>query len=131
RQELAGSHNNRGNLLAATGRLKQTESDYNDALSIRKQLAADFPSRPEFRRELAGSHNNRGNLLAATGRLKQGDQDTDAALSIQKQRAADFPDQPDGRNDLAGTCVNLATLHRQQGNWITAKRLPWRAGRTT
>ena len=34
-----------------------------EALAIYKQLAADFPDRPEFRRALAGTHSNLGNLL--------------------------------------------------------------------
>jgi hypothetical protein len=39
-------------------------------VNINKQLAADFPTRPEFRQNVATSHNNRGNLLvSATGRL--------------------------------------------------------------
>src|SRR5262249_34397930 len=32
--------------------LQEAEKDYDQALSIYKQLAADFPSRPEFRQEL-------------------------------------------------------------------------------
>jgi hypothetical protein len=30
-------------------RLQEAEQDYDQALSIQKRLAADFPSRPEFR----------------------------------------------------------------------------------
>src|SRR5262249_45174691 len=114
---------NRGNLLSATGRQPEAEKDYDQALNIQKQLAADFPSRTEFRQDLARSHNNRGVLLSTTGRLAAAGQDYDQALSIQKQLAADFPNQPDLRNDLAGTCVNLAALYQQQGNWAAAKRV--------
>jgi tetratricopeptide (TPR) repeat protein len=106
-----------------TGRLKQAEQDYDRALSIFKQLAADFPTRQEFRQDLARDHNNRGGLLHATGRLKQAEQDYDQALSLYQQLAADFPNQPDLQNSLAGTYVNLAILHLQQGNWTAAKRL--------
>jgi serine/threonine protein kinase/predicted RNA polymerase sigma factor len=123
RQELAASHLNRGVLLRATGRLQDAEREYGQSLAIGKQLAADFPSRREFRQDLARSHNNRGDLLRATGRLTQAEKDFDQALSIRKQLAEDFPDQPDLHNDLAGTCVNLALLHRQQGNPAAAKRL--------
>jgi hypothetical protein len=45
------------------------------ALGIRKQLAADFPTRPEFRQELAAGHNTRGNLLRDTGRLQEAEGD--------------------------------------------------------
>jgi tetratricopeptide (TPR) repeat protein len=120
---LAGSHNNRGLLLYTTGRLGEAEKDYSQALSIHKQLAADFPSGPEFRQGLAASHNNRGMLLYTTGRPKEAEKDFEQALSIYKQLAADFPNQPDVRNGLAATCLNLALLNQQQGNWAAARRL--------
>jgi tetratricopeptide (TPR) repeat protein len=120
---LAHSHNNRANLLKDTGRPKEAEKDYDQALSIYQQLAADFPSRPEFRQDLARCHNSRGLLLKNTGRLQEAAKDFEQALSIRKQLAADFPNQPDRHNDLAGSCVNLAILHQKQGSWATAKRL--------
>src|SRR5262249_52938413 len=79
--------------------LQEAEKDYDQALSIYKQLAADFPSRPEFRQELAVSHNNRGNLLHDTGRLQEAAQAHDQALSIRKQLAADFPSRPEFRRE--------------------------------
>jgi tetratricopeptide (TPR) repeat protein/tRNA A-37 threonylcarbamoyl transferase component Bud32 len=115
RQELAGSHTNRGIVLRATGRLKEAEQDWNEALSIRKQLAADFPSRPEFRQALAGSHNNRGVLRRETGRLREAEEDYDQALSIRKQLAADFPSRPDFRRALAGSHLNRGILRRETG----------------
>jgi serine/threonine protein kinase len=145
RVELARSHNNRGNLLRATvevllrlleparvtqqqkalavRRLKEAEQDYDQALSLYKELAADFPNRPEFRRELASSHNNRGILLNNTGRLKEAEKDYGQSLSIYRQLAAEFPNQPDLRNELAGTCKNLAILYQRQGNWAAARPL--------
>ena len=115
------SHNNLGLLLHATGRLKEAEAAYADALALRKQLAADFPTRPEFRQELAASHNNLGILLKDTGRLKEAEAAYADALALQKQLAADFPNQPDLRNDLAGTCVNLALLRLGQRDFRGAE----------
>jgi tetratricopeptide (TPR) repeat protein len=112
-----------GVMRCRLGELKEAEQDYSQALNIFKQLAADFPSRPEVRQELAQSHNNRGNLLRATGRLPEAEKDYDQALRIRKQLAADFPNLPDLRNDVAATCVNLALLHERRGSWATAKRL--------
>jgi hypothetical protein len=105
------------------GRLKEAEADFDQALSIHKQLAADFPTRPDFRRMLASSHVNRGTLLRMTGRLQEAEKDHGQALTIYTQLAADFPNQPDLRGELAGTCVHLATLHQRQGDWAAAKRL--------
>jgi tetratricopeptide (TPR) repeat protein len=56
------SHNNRGNLLRDTGRLQEAEKDYDQALSIFKQLAADFPNQPDLRNDLAGTCVNLANL---------------------------------------------------------------------
>jgi tetratricopeptide (TPR) repeat protein len=105
------------------GRVQEAEQDHDKALNIRKQLAADFPNRPEFREDLAESHNNRGVLLSNTGRLREAERDYDEALSIRKQLAAEFPNQSELQNDLAGTCVNLAKAYQQQGNWAAAKQL--------
>jgi tetratricopeptide (TPR) repeat protein len=83
------------------GRLKEADKDFDQALSIHKQLAADFPSRPEFRHNLVRSHIGRGDLLCATGRLQEAEQDYDDAVSFQKQLLADFPSRPEFRQDLA------------------------------
>ncbi len=110
-------------LRSTLGQLQEAEKDYDQALSIKRQLAADFPSQPEFRRELGRSLNNRGGLRREAGRLAEAEKDLDQALSIRKQLSADFPRQPDLHNELAGTCVNRALLHQQQGNLAAARRL--------
>jgi tetratricopeptide (TPR) repeat protein len=90
-----------GNMRYRLGELKEAEQDYDQAMRIYKELAADFPSRPEFRQKLARSQHNRGNLLRDTGRLQEAQQDFDQALSIYKQLAADFPSHPEYRQELA------------------------------
>src|SRR5205807_4440014 len=55
-----------GTMRYRLGELKEAEQDYDQALSLYKQLAAEFPTRPELRRGLASSHTNLGNLLKAT-----------------------------------------------------------------
>jgi eukaryotic-like serine/threonine-protein kinase len=88
------------------GELKEAEQDYDQAVSICKQLAADFPDRPEFRHDLAKGHLNRGALLRDTGRPKEAEQDDDQAISIQKRLVADFPDRPEFRQGLADSYKN-------------------------
>src|SRR5215468_954325 len=90
-----------GRMRYRLGELKEAEADFDAALGIQKQRAADFPSRPEFRQELANSHNDRGVLLRAMGRLKEAEAEYDAALGIRKQLAADFPSRPEFRRELA------------------------------
>jgi tetratricopeptide (TPR) repeat protein len=91
-------------------------------VSIYKQLAADFPSRPEFRQELAASQNNRGILLCDTGRFKEAERDHDQALSIRKQLAADFPSRPESRVDLCRSYNNRGELLRATGRLKEAER---------
>ena len=83
-------------------------------------MAADFPTRPDFRQELASSHNNLGILFKDTGRLKEAEAAYAEALVLQKQLAADFPNQPDLRNHLAGTYVNLGFLRVGQRDFKKA-----------
>ena len=115
RRYLAKSHNNRGILLRASGRLPEAEKDYDEALRIKKQLAADFRSRPEFRLDLARSHNNRGLLLCEMGRPREAEQDFDQALGTYRQLVADFRAGPEFRLDLAGCRNNRGSLLREMG----------------
>src|SRR5262249_7572343 len=114
--------NNRGILLSGTGRLPEAEKDYDQALSIQKQLVAELPSRPELRQDLAGSHNNRGNLLRGTGRRKEAEEDFDQALSIHKQLAAASPPGPDSPRHLATAHDNRGLLLYATGRLKEAEK---------
>src|SRR5262249_2067196 len=57
-----------GTMRHRLGELREAEQDYDQALNIHKQLAANFPTRPEFRQKLADSHTNRGMVRSDTGR---------------------------------------------------------------
>src|SRR5262249_52427190 len=107
RQHMGGAYHNLGGLLATMGRLSEAEAAYRDALAIKQQIAADFPTRPELRKDLATSQNALGHLLRAKGSLAQSEAAYRDALSIQKQLAADFPSRPEFRRDLALSHNNL------------------------
>jgi hypothetical protein len=51
--ELATSQRNLGNVFSATNRPKEAEAAHAEALTIFRQLVAEYPNRPEFRQELA------------------------------------------------------------------------------
>jgi tetratricopeptide (TPR) repeat protein len=104
------------------GQLPEAEKDYEQALSIQKQLADDFPSKPEFRRDLANSHNNRTILLSKMGRLPEAEKDSGQALSIQKHLAADFPSRPEFREDLARSHNNRGLLLSKMGRLAEAEK---------
>jgi hypothetical protein len=66
-------------LLYTAGRLPAAEKDHDQVLNIRKQLAADFPNRPDLRNELAATCGNlallqrqQGNWAAASRLLLEG-----------------------------------------------------------
>src|SRR5262249_14662190 len=101
---------------------EKVEADLDAALGIQKQLASDFPSRPEFRQELANGHNNRGTLLLATGRLKEAEADCDAALAIRKQLAADFPSRLEFRQELAVSHNDRGVLLKGTGRLEEAEK---------
>jgi eukaryotic-like serine/threonine-protein kinase len=104
------------------GERKEAENDYDEALSIQKQLVADFRPRSEFRRDLAFTHNNRGTLMRETGRLAEAENDYDQALDIQKQFVADFPSQPEPRYVLAMILSNRGNVLRQTGRFSEAEK---------
>src|SRR5262249_59473060 len=89
-----------GRMRYRLGELKEAGADFDAGIGIQKLLAADFPSRPEYRQVLANSYNDRGVLLRAMGRLKEAEADFDASLEIRKQLAADFPPPPEYRPDV-------------------------------
>ena len=97
------------------GDLKEAEAAYRDALDIQKQLAADFPTRPDFRQQLARTYGNLGVLLSATGRLQEAEAAYRDALAIQKQLVAEFPTRPDFRQELTKSYNNLGVLLYQTG----------------
>jgi eukaryotic-like serine/threonine-protein kinase len=99
-----------GRLNQVLGRSGDGENAYRRAVSLFQQLAADFPTRPEFRQDLAWSHNALGVLLLATGRLRESESARVEGLAILKQLAADFPNRPEFRQALAGFHQNLGNL---------------------
>jgi serine/threonine protein kinase len=104
-----------GTIRYRLGELHAAEQDYDEAVRVLEQLAADFPNRPEFRQKLAASHSNRGMVRSDTGRLPEAEKDWNEALSIQEQLAADFPSRTEFRQALAGSHLNRGTLLRATG----------------
>jgi serine/threonine protein kinase len=104
-----------GLMRVRLGELKEAEAAYTEALAIRKQLAADFPSRPDFRQQLAWSHNNLGNLLKNTGRLKAAEMSFTEAVALQKQLAVDFPARPELSEQLGWGLNNLGVFFFTSG----------------
>jgi serine/threonine protein kinase len=111
-----------GTIRYRLGELPEALESYHQALNIYKQLAADFPTRSEFRQNLARSYIGRGVLLYATGRPQEAEQDHDRALSIQMELSADFPSRPEFRRSLAVSFNNRGNLLRDAGRLKEAER---------
>ena len=110
RTRQARAYHRMGRMNQVLGRVKDSENAYRRAVSLFQQLAADFPTRPEFRQELATSLNVLGVLLLGTGRLTEAESAKIEGLAILKQLAADFPNRPEFRQALAGFYQNLGNL---------------------
>ena len=105
----AGTLNNIGNLYSGTGRMKEAGESYEEALRIRRQLAA---VRPEYLPDVAMTLNNIGNLYSDTGRMKEAGESYEEALRIRRQLAAV---RPEYLPDVAMTLNNLGVLYRDTG----------------
>jgi serine/threonine protein kinase len=110
RATRAEGHFRVGRMRYFLGEMKEAETGYADALALYKQLVADFPTRPEFRRELARSHHNLAQLLFKTDRLKGAETGYADALAIQTPLVAEFPTRPEFRQELARSHNSLAIL---------------------
>ena len=121
RSRQARAYHRMGRMNQVLGRDKDSENAYRRAVSLFQQLAADFPTRPEFRQELATSLNLLGVLLLATGRLTEAESAKIEGLAILKQLAADFPNRPEFRQALAGFHQNLGHLLHVTGRLTEAE----------
>jgi tetratricopeptide (TPR) repeat protein len=101
--------------------MKEAEAAFVHSIALFKQLAADYPTRPEFRSALASGQNNLGMVLQELGRLKEAAESYCDALALEQHLVADFPNEPNRRNSLAATHVNLAILRLRQKDFKASK----------
>lgn len=104
------------------GELREAENDFDEAVAIQKQLAAELPARPEFGDDLARSLNARGILRYAMGRLVDAEQDYDQALTIRLALPTDFASRVESREQLARCYNSRAALKGDTGRLDDAVR---------
>jgi serine/threonine protein kinase len=112
RQGLA--YHRMGRMNQILGRSQDSEGAFRRAVAIRRQLAADFPTQPEFRLDLAMSLNALGTLMSPT-RLREKEAAYAEAQVILRQLVADFSTRPEFRQVLAGIYNNLGNLFYETG----------------
>jgi tetratricopeptide (TPR) repeat protein/tRNA A-37 threonylcarbamoyl transferase component Bud32 len=101
--------------------------DYERMRNCFTQLAADFPTAPEYRRQLARSHCCLGIRLKDLGQWRAAEEACRRALDLQEQLAADFPGVPQYRQDLAMYYNTLGVLLMELGRWSEAEQAHRRA----
>ena len=116
RSRQAQTYHRMGRLNQILGRSQDSQNAYRRAVEIRRQLAADFPTQPEFRLDLALSlsHSVLGALLSPA-RLREAEAAYTECLAILKQLAAEFPTRQEYRQALAGVLNNLGNLFVDTG----------------
>jgi eukaryotic-like serine/threonine-protein kinase len=115
RTRQARAYYRMGRMNQILGRLQDTENAYRRAVTLGRQLIADFPGKPEYRQELVESYNGLGSVFRATERPKESESAYGEALAILKQLAADCPTRHEFRQALAGFHNNLGNLFAETG----------------
>jgi tetratricopeptide (TPR) repeat protein len=110
RQSIASCYLDVGNLLSADRQPKQAEAAYGGAIELWKQLAKDFPNRPDILHDLARSHHDLGVFLYDGRRPKEAEVAYRAAVAIRKQLVKEFAKRTDFRQDLARSHNNLGNV---------------------
>ena len=111
RTRQASAYYRMGRMKQILGRSRDSESAYRKAVSLRQQLADEFPTKTEYPDQLAHTHNVLGMLLHhESGRLKEAESAYLEALAIWKKLAAEVPGRPEFGQALAGTFNNLGNL---------------------
>jgi len=113
RPDLARSLNNLSLRLAALGRQEEALAVSQEAVTIRRELAARWPD--AYRYELAGSLKDLSPPLAALGRREEALAASQEAAEIYRELAAARPDafRPDLARSLNNLSLRLGELGRQ------------------
>jgi tetratricopeptide (TPR) repeat protein len=121
RFSLSFAQDNLGQVLSATKRPDEAEAAFRAALTVRRELAAAYPSVSTYRIWIAHTHNNLGMVFRKAGRWADAEVEHRAALAVQRQLAAEYPAVPLRRVSVANTLDDLVTLFGEAGRWADAE----------
>jgi tetratricopeptide (TPR) repeat protein len=119
----AQAWNNLGTMRNAASRFADAEEAFREAIAIKEDLAATFPSIPQYREELANAFNNLGTAVSSLNRMEEARTAYESAIQIYERLIASFPADPRFAVMLAGTCANLGRLIGDEGQ--LEESLPW------
>ena len=116
RSQVASVLNSLALLYSDTQRVREAERAYDEALSLRRQLAEDDP---QGLPDVAVTLNNLANLYVSAQRMREAEKAYDEALSIRRRLAEA---NPQALPDVAITLNNLANLYRSTQRMREAER---------
>jgi hypothetical protein len=90
----------------ATGRAREAEDAFRQAIDSASRLAADVPKLPEYRWLLASCRQDLADVLKATGRTAEAEQQLAQARPLWNELATQFPAYPDYQPHASGCEVN-------------------------
>lgn len=102
------SHQNLGASLRGRGNRAEAEDNFEQAVRVFRDLAADFPRAPEYRRRLGWSLVSLGNAKRGRGAWAAAVRHYRDALAVQQKLAAAYPAVADYQDDQADSHWGLA-----------------------
>jgi tetratricopeptide (TPR) repeat protein len=102
-------------LHRALGQGREAEAAYGHSRDRYAQLAADFPTNPEYHDQLARAHTNRGTLFETVGRPQEAGAEYRKALAVYGGLAPDLAARPEVRQGIARSHNSLAVLYKING----------------
>jgi serine/threonine protein kinase/Tfp pilus assembly protein PilF len=99
-----------GDIHQALGELKEAKDAFRRSVTIGKQLAKEFPSRPIIRHALGTTESNLGMLLLKQDDLKGAEESFQDCMELYQTLTVELPLNPDLRWFLSGAYRNLAVI---------------------
>jgi tetratricopeptide (TPR) repeat protein len=109
-----------GELFAETGRPKDAEAAYNDALVVKQQLVDESPKVTEYQNDLANGLNNLAELVRTRKDLHTAKQLYEKALAHSGVARKGYPDHPQYRRILRDIRIGLAQTLVELGDHAAA-----------
>jgi eukaryotic-like serine/threonine-protein kinase len=120
---LAGCHAERGELFRDTGRPRQAEKAFRQALTIYRQVVDDRPTARNSRSDLACALMNLAFQLDRNGKAQQAEPYLAESHALLKQLVGEFRKDPLIRENLAGLLLHLAKGHERREQLKEARQL--------
>jgi len=123
RRELADSRVASGMLQYDTGKTKEAEREYREAMKLRSDILERSSDNPDDRLGWAEAHGFLGRLLLQTGRLGEGGETYRPVRDVLERLVVDFPDEPRYQSYLGSVLNEQASVAFGRGDFAEARNL--------